>query len=64
MSEVTQACDEAERGINYQAWLANRISIQFLQTNTLNPDLCIEYAKKFGVSEEKHLVASLRAQAE
>jgi hypothetical protein len=64
MSESTMACDEAERGINYQSWLANRIAIQFLQTGTYNPTLCREYADKYGVAAEKQLIASIAAQAE
>lgn len=64
MSEVTQACDEVERGINYQSWLANRIAIQFLHTSSFNPSLCREYADLYGVSAEKHLIASIAAQAE
>jgi hypothetical protein len=65
MSEATLACnDGAERGINYQAWLANRIAIQFMQTGSLNQDLCLEYAKKYGIEAEKTLIRSLKSQSE
>lgn len=51
-----------DKGINEKEWLAKRIELHFFQHGVFNEGLCLEYAQKFGVEAEKHLITALSAQ--
>ena len=50
---------DEERGTNYQRWLADRIAIQYLHTETINPSLSLEFAQRYGVEAEKALITRI-----